>query len=239
MSGSLEINGKKLSSLSVALKHSSYSRDYITRLAREEKIVASQVGRQWYVDLDSLKRYEESISVEQKLRQQKLSEERRRERLQKQSELKPVRRSNRSSRRVGVHAALASSVLFVGILVGFLFQQNFIVAPDSSRQVANTSSANGEEMVQENVLHDDEGAVEVSNESVTVTTFSEEGQGILLLPTVATGTSEVNPKDLFSDDVTVVTDENGQAFIVKRDESGKEVERIPYVVVPVNNKETL
>jgi len=33
----------------------SYSPDYVSRLAREGKILAEQRGRDWYVDIDSLK----------------------------------------------------------------------------------------------------------------------------------------------------------------------------------------
>ncbi len=242
MSGSLEINGKKLSSLSSALKHSSYSRDYITRLAREQKIVASQVGRQWYIDLDSLKKYEEAILVEQKIRKQKLSEERRRERSQKISESRKNYSAASQSRRVKTNTALASAVLFVGVLVGVLFQQNFITTPDSSRQVANTSSVDSGKVTYDDTIATNDPATEFSNESVSVTTFSEGGQGILLMPQVmTTGTAEVNPTERFSDEVSIVTDEDGQAFIVKKDGSGKEIERIPYIVVPVNknNEKTL
>ena len=80
MQSILEINGKILFSIRDAAHATSYSRDYITRLAREGKIFASHVGRQWFVDVDSLQAYAEAVALEQEVRKQQLSEERKRER---------------------------------------------------------------------------------------------------------------------------------------------------------------
>ena len=54
MSVTFEIDGKKLQSIKSAAKLTSYSRDYITRLAREQKIVASFIERKWFIDIESL-----------------------------------------------------------------------------------------------------------------------------------------------------------------------------------------
>ena len=53
-----------------------YSPDYVSRLAREEKIVAVQRGRDWYVDVDSLKLFALEVQAEQRARHQALRESR-------------------------------------------------------------------------------------------------------------------------------------------------------------------
>lgn len=55
----------------------SYSRDYITRLAREGKILATHVGRQWFVDLDSLNNYIDTTAKETEVRKRCLAKKER------------------------------------------------------------------------------------------------------------------------------------------------------------------
>lgn len=54
-----------------------YSSDYVTRLAREKKIAAVQTGRQWLIDIDSLKLFSLSVQAEKRERAEKIREERR------------------------------------------------------------------------------------------------------------------------------------------------------------------
>ncbi|KXJ99765.1 MAG: hypothetical protein UZ19_OD1000263 [Parcubacteria bacterium OLB19] len=57
MSTQIEINGAQLIPLKEAAKRIAYSRDYLAKLAREQKIVATQIGRQWFVDMYSLQTF--------------------------------------------------------------------------------------------------------------------------------------------------------------------------------------
>jgi hypothetical protein len=68
-----------------AAMHISYSADYISRLAREKKIVAEQRNRQWYVSLDSVKQFSLNQQAEQRARQQRLRRRRINEYARKQS----------------------------------------------------------------------------------------------------------------------------------------------------------
>ena len=79
MSTAVEINGLSLIPIREAASHVSYSRDYVARLAREGKIVASQIGRQWFVDLISLESFSAEASALEDVRRQELRAERKRE----------------------------------------------------------------------------------------------------------------------------------------------------------------
>lgn len=53
----LEISGKRYISTRRAAKQYGYHSDYIGQLIRGKKLIASKVGRSWYVELDSLAEY--------------------------------------------------------------------------------------------------------------------------------------------------------------------------------------
>jgi hypothetical protein len=56
-----------------------YTPDYVTRLAREGKVVAEKRGQQWFVSADSLKLFSLQQAAEQRERQNNLREQRLRE----------------------------------------------------------------------------------------------------------------------------------------------------------------
>lgn len=237
MSSSLEINGTELQSIRSAAERTGYSRDYITRLAREGKIVASQIGRQWFVDFDSLKEYATAVANEQTLRHQQLSEERRRERLgveKKQST--PKRKIPNTTLRA---QTLAVGVLCLGLGLGVLLNQIPTLSSGFSTQVASAplvQSTQGHTTKSDSVETLTTSGVNFSHESVGLSTMDGASRGILLLP--EGGDATTNPTDLFSDEVKVVTDESGQKFVVRVNEKGEVVEKIPFVVVPVTSNET-
>lgn len=57
-----------------------YTPDYVTRLAREGKVVAEKEGRQWFVERDSLKLFTLEVEAEKRVRSEELRAERRSER---------------------------------------------------------------------------------------------------------------------------------------------------------------
>ena len=119
MSEAIEIDGKELLPIREAVLQVSYSRDYVTRLAREGKIVASVIGRQWYVDLDSLKAYNEQSQIEQEIRKKQLSEERKREtEIHLASVEKKTDREDKASSFKTRALAGTAMVLTLGLLTG-------------------------------------------------------------------------------------------------------------------------
>src|SRR6056297_3605546 len=76
--------GARFVSAKAAAAHIDYTPDYISRLAREGKVVAEQRGRTWYVSLESLKLFSLQQAEEQRARQRALKEQRLREYAAKQ-----------------------------------------------------------------------------------------------------------------------------------------------------------
>ncbi len=74
----LSKNPNHISSIDAA-KQFGYTHDYISRLAREKKIVGMRVGRQWYVDAASLDAFVKESTEAKKMYAEKLRAERRRE----------------------------------------------------------------------------------------------------------------------------------------------------------------
>lgn len=251
MSSALQIDGKNLYPIKDAAEVVSYSRDYVTRLAREEKIIASLVGRQWFVDVDSLKSYAESSAIEQQLRKKQLSEERKRERqirdaVEKQNTL-------HLKKAEGIHlraTAVACLVLGFGLLGGwatdFLTSSRSLPVETGASNVAQVNSSQFEKQkavttspqsVSQSVTSST--TEESSEQNSLVPNFSSrrveqiEGtrNGFLLLPDAANADIE----QLFSDDVVVRVLSTGERVVVLIDNEGNEVGReIPFVEVPVN-----
>lgn len=242
MVSSLEINGTELQPIRAAAERTGYSRDYITRLAREEKIVASQIDRQWFVDVDSLQKYAETVADEQALRKQQLSEERRLERLaieKKSTDTQKVKSSLPRKSLPLSSQALALGVLFIGLGFGFLLNQMPMMSSGFSTQVASAPLLQSLQGHSPLLVGDQEvsiSGVNFSHESVGLSTMEGASNGILLLPQGSS--SSTNPTELFSDDVKVMVDESGNEYVARVNEQGQVVEKIPFVVVPVTSSNT-
>jgi len=72
MSQSLVINGKKYIPSGVVAAEVNYSSDYISKLAREERILGTQIGRQWFIEPHSLKTYLAQIKIEKEISKEQL-----------------------------------------------------------------------------------------------------------------------------------------------------------------------
>lgn len=247
MTSFVEINGKKYKNVKDAATLTGYSRDYIGRLAREKKIDATQIGRQWFVSIESLTAYSKLAEDESKSRQQKLSDERKREReivnqiaARERSEARVAKRKNVERR------ALAATVLMLGVGLGLGLNASSLFDTSAKKQIATVTDSetllatNGEFPVATGSVSEPLAvdAIDFSQESMTITSFDEEGLGVMLLPNAEVSElSEGEVKALFSDPVTIVKDDEGNRFVVRTTKDGKE-ERLPFAVVPVANKET-
>lgn len=249
MSSSLETDNKKMQSVSVAAASVGYSRDYVTKLARDQKIAAVQVGRQWFVEAESLRQYAAESLAEQKVRQQELSEIRKAEReaaLQKaEAEKIPTPFLTRVTQQKS-----SVAMLLLLCVAGTYSLIHFSQLANSS---SNSAQVAGSEIISEfqNVETDYEIAVgttvsaqepvplqvDFSQESVRLSDIENFENGILLLP-YATSTDGVAPEDLFSDNVKILTDEQGQEYVARVNEQNEVVAEIPFVVVPVDPNQT-
>lgn len=218
-----------------ASAHTGYSRDYITKLAREQKILAAQIGRQWYVDVESLKGYAEGMAAEREVRQQQLSEARKRELLEREAkEAALLRRQKNLGRRK--HAVAALAVLTIGVLTGAALQATSEYAFGAQSANAFLARFFGVAPAVATPLVVPVGAqvLEFSDETVRFSTLENIDEGMLLLPDTAT--SSLDRTQFFSDRVKLMVDESGQTYVAKLDEAGRVVEQIPYVIVPVNTQ---
>ncbi|MEY2665676.1 MAG: hypothetical protein RLZZ480_781 [Candidatus Parcubacteria bacterium] len=245
MTSSLDINGKKMQSIKSAALHTGYSRDYITKLAREEKIVATQVGRNWFVDLDSLEQYASLVAEESKLRQQQLSEERKQVLRMKVEEERAVKaQAALHAKRLRRSKLAAVSVLILGLVTGFALQGIPLATTAPDGQAASTpfiketgTGVMGAASAGANISAPTADASGVSFEKATFELSSlGTTEGVLLLPNHATTT--LNPEELFSDEVKVMSDESGTSYVARVDEKGDVVEKIPFIVVPVTGNTT-
>jgi len=80
MSQQLVIDGKIYLPSSILARQFSYTSDYLAKLAREEKVDATRVGRQWYITETSLQQFVSEAQESKAKRSEELREERRLER---------------------------------------------------------------------------------------------------------------------------------------------------------------
>lgn len=85
MSKELIVDGKKYLPSTVLAGRFSYTTDYLGKLAREEKVDATRVGRQWYLSEESLQEFVALTNESKAKRNQTLREERVKERQQKEN----------------------------------------------------------------------------------------------------------------------------------------------------------
>lgn len=241
MMSALEIDGRYLSPIKEAAVVTTYSRDYITRLAREGKIVASYIGRQWFVDVESLRGYAASVALEQEIRKRQLSEERKRQR-----QLREVTESQRTlhlKKADSLHTRsliAASLVLSFGLISGFVTYQ-LMSASFAVKTGVQTAQVVKQVMPEANMMPAQTGAAVIPSNDTSKKSASVEqrglggvSEGVLLLP--ETGVVE-DVSALFSDNVEVRQAADGSRVVVPVDASGNQIgNEVPFVVVPVNHR---
>lgn len=241
MSASIDINGKNLLPIKEAISKVDYSRDYLTRLAREKKIVATQIGRMWYVDVDSVKNYHAVAQAEQEIKKRQLSDERKRELAFKEMKAQKQRRAKNRVRRKTPAIVGMCLVVALGVGLGIVLETQLRTSSASLAQLANvkTFALNDLNEVKETRLEVAD-FVEGSRQTV-VPEFAphvshrdlSSPEGLLLLPVNASGTVEV--QEYFSDPVTLSQDKDGQSVVQRLDKDGNPIGGdVPFVVVPIN-----
>jgi hypothetical protein len=239
--GSIQVGNKSLVSIKEAVSSVPYSRDYITRLAREKKIVAANINRRWYIDLDSLKKYREQADEERELRKEQLREERKRERVvdvdvKKQKTVRDHQAAKIHVRSLTASLLIAAAGLFAGT-AAYNAAPHFLTAASPQRsQVSQVPAAVSEGVV----VPASSATAEVPiADSWLQPAFVQEVRsmggdienGVLLLPEL---TASATPEQLFSDMVEVHELPEGGRVVVPVDAAGQPTGApIPFVVVPV------
>lgn len=236
MSTSFQIDNKTMKVVSTAAAAVGYSSDYVTKLARDKKINAVQVGRQWFVDESSLQAYVEQSIAEQKIRQQQLSKARKVERGKRVP--KKMTGADHVRKQQPAIAAMAC-IGIASILSVITFFPSTPKIFDGAQIVAATQSLDfkethdGYEIAVGTTVEPQALPVEFSHTSIqTMTGSSSLQQGVLLLPqSGVTSTSTI--EQMFSDDIKILTDERGVTYVARVNEFNEVISKIPFVVVPV------
>ena len=112
----LHVDGVEFLPARVAGRSVGYTSDYITKLAREEKLDAKRIGRQWFVSLDSLQKFVEESRQAQECRKAELSKERKAE--QQVALAKPMPRALVPRNLRTLALVQTAFVLCFGVLLG-------------------------------------------------------------------------------------------------------------------------
>ena len=246
MSTQIEINGTQLIPLKEAAKRIAYSRDYLAKLAREQKIIATQIGRQWFVDMSSLQTFLDSVALEQEVRKQQLREERKRE-LSAKRELETlsvdIKSKINNTRRLSL--AVASIVLFLGVFSGSVIYSIFDIKTNLANNFTGASSV--VDLSLETKSNDIKLAEPQATTLFTTVTeyplfvdqsavrkMNDNAGGILLLSDATKNKNSEAVANLFSDPVSVefTNDHSGQITYEALDGS---LAKVPFVSVPTQN----
>lgn len=246
MSTVLHLNEKNYVPVSTLVTSVPYSRDHITRLAREQKINSVLIGRQWYVEPSSLQSYIESMELEQAIRQRHLSITRKQERML-QDQLAAATASltvvPAKLARTKVATWWSATVVVCGIGVGMLlsaadlFPSRLPLPTIPSTQFA---AAVVSDLPVRTTLPSE------FNPNVTPVVFTPttefdvlptNGVGVLLVPGVAPTAADLMAiTDLFSDPVVVRRNEAGVRVVAAVDASGEAAPGgIPFITVPLTH----
>lgn len=203
-----------------------YSPDYITRLAREGKIIAEQIGRQWHVDIDSLKLFTLQVEADKRARQEELRAERKQElaKTQKQIVITKQETALATVRPMALAlTAVAALCLMVMGSVSFVAyeekvdaQAMLFGADDVASRLFDTLFAPWKK---------------------TSTSEAEVQSGVVLLPTSTPAERLEEVRDSFSDEVRVELDgsDTGVVTPVFKESEG---ESYRFLLVPVAESNT-
>lgn len=237
MSSAVHLGSTSLLPIKEAAEFVPYSRDYVARLAREGKIVAAQIDRQWFIDVASLQNFFTHATIEESVRKRQLSSSRKRDLEVKEvyrTQLAAIAKKHQLVRRTGlIHTCL---ILLCGLGTGVVFlAADHFSGPDRLLSLAQltrvmmgvSSQASTATLVKSAQSNNPSDFKHLTVYDVEITDRKlDVKQGIVLLP--AQSASSSNPVNLFSDPVTVEmsSDHSG---VIRNTVSG---EAIPFVQMP-------
>jgi hypothetical protein len=233
MSSRFFINKKEYIPSNILCASFGYSKDYVAKLARDEKILGTQIGRQWFIEPESLRTYLLKIVVQKNIQKEELSLVRKRERTDAISQSDVVDFSHKAYSG-NVAFAQSVAIMLCGLLLGSLgwilvdegisvteisegAQTNVtqIAGVVSSVLVAQNTFLSSDALValvskSDAVLPDEDLAVAVDEVFAILPTVSVSPR--VLENTVDANTVQLSPVH-FSDEVQIIVDTHGQQLI--------------------------
>ena len=241
MARSLVINGKEYVQSSVLTALYKYTPDYIGKLAREEKIIGTQVGRQWYIEPESLKIFLHKAAIEKEIRAEELSLKRKIEHQAFQKiQQTPVEKVS------SAHLALAQMLAIIGCgsiagVLGFSALSSNLTAKDLVQSGQDTTALFAERFSPVQAIKDfnihSTSFLAASGETVadTYQDTNEVPTEIFTSLPIRTDEHTVSKsplEDQFSDEVQIVVDQDGNEYLkplFKNQDSGGSL----FKVVPI------
>lgn len=229
----LSINGKKyLPSIDLAVT-SGYTTDHIAKLAREEKIIGTQIGIQWFIEPESLQLFLYKTTVEKEIRKFDLKQTRKIEHaLSRKTVSLEVNSGKSKKKHLAVSALVQSFVIVVcGISIGGL---SWFITTENLENRESLVAASSESVVPASVSVEEKSVklppVEIF---ASLPSFPEREVLVDLTASSSATSSSTAERIDFSDAVEVVVREDGSQWIqpVFRDDAGE-----GFLLVPV--KET-
>lgn len=220
------IGNRKLIPLRDVGKFVPYSKDYVARLARDGKVAAAQINRQWYIDPISLKNFFEHAQLELQARAE-YTRALRKEELELHDWWDSFVKTQ--AKRAGTRGTRATNktiiVIILGLVVGFFLTA--LVPFTEPRVIASLFTGTSQQAALVDSVTPDldwYGYGEV----ITETEDLPLDKGIVLFPVSGTEGSTTDPAAFFSDPVEVRVTGTTTGVIV-----GPDGDAVPFVRVPV------
>ena len=235
MSSVVQLGSAQLLPIKAASEIVPYSRDYVARLAREGKIVAVYIDRQWFVDTTSLQNFYTNALLEESVRKRHLSLVRKHD-----LEVKEVYRNrlevviDKKSKRTVATVVHAGMVVGFGLMAGMLLvTTGSYLTNERLQHLAQIPSAGLFSYFSSSPITNPVGdVIHFSDFTVIETDTALSLQnGIVLVPRFSASTTE-SVADFFSDPVTVeiISTTTG---IIRSQNVAAAVTEMPFVRVPV------
>ncbi len=230
MESGIVIGNRTLVPLKVAASSVSYSRDYVARLAREGKIAAAQVNRQWYIDPVSLQNFCEHAQLEVLARSEYVRELRRNE-LESKDRWESFENNKKQRQEKTFTVSVYRTLVFVvcGLCAGFLVHVALPLTQSASLPAQlgflfdiNRSDVEEKPQTPAAAFWENIGNVYINDEAITI------DNGIVLLPSGTT--SEASVEELFSDPVSIINTSSSTG-VISIDEKGVTT-TMPFVRIP-------
>ncbi len=239
MSSEIILGPATLLPLKEATEYVPYSRDYVARLARDGKVVATQIDRVWYVDVSSLQNFYTNSSLEDSVRSRHLSLIRKRDLEVKQmyqSRLDVIARKHQQVARVA--AVRTSCVVALGLAIGVLMYHSNQLAEQTPLDVLAAVESARLPVPLSSTLDRNLATVHTVLPAVTDGMYQADtvlnlAGGIVVVPALEPGTAGL-VADFFSDPVTVdmVTETSGTISPLSADTLSSTSVSLPFVRVP-------
>ena len=240
MTQSLVINGKEYVPSNVLASQCGYSHDYIGKLAREEKILGTQVGRQWFIEPGSLNTYLAQVEIEKKIRKEEL---RRVRKIEHESHQRKTDVGGTSKDHEFLALAQTAVLLICGGIVGMLgwaVSQEQVGLAELSSAASENVALVAKATLPSFVLEFSRDEKHISAALEGSTTVREDVEIFTTLPQFPPRSEQEDTALVesvaaeFSDDVEIIFDEEGGPLIrpIFKNGSGSTT----FLLVPVENR---